>query len=69
MILFSFNLNNSEINWEKILSGKYKLKDLLSSFPNEKRNNLYSLIEFMIENYLLDFSFNKVENYKEYYNS
>ena len=66
---FSFNLNNSEINWDKILSGKYKLKDLLSSFPNEKRNNLYSLIEFMIENYLLDFSFNKVENYKEYYNS
>ena len=66
---FSFNLNNSEIDWEKILSGKYKLKDLLSSFPNEKRNNLYNLIEFMIENYLLDFSFNKVENYKEYYNS
>ena len=66
---FSFNLNNSEINWEKILSGKYKLKDLLSSFPNEKRNNIYSLIEFMIDNYLLDYSFNKVENYNQYYNS
>ena len=66
---FTFNLNNSEINWEKILSGKYKLKDLSSSFPNEKRNNLYSLIEFMIDNYLLDYSFNKVENYNQYYNS
>ncbi len=64
---FKFNLNNNEIEWEKILSGQYKLKNLFSSFSNENKKNLYNLIEFMIDNYFLDFSFNKVENYKQYY--
>ena len=64
-----FKSNNNKIDWKKILSGQYKLKDFSSTFSNEEKNNFFSLIEFAIDNYFLDFSFHKIENYKQYYNS
>lgn len=66
---FKFNVDNDGVDWKKILSGQYKLKNLLNSLPDKKKKNLYNLIEFLIENYLLDFSFHKIEDYKKYYNS
>jgi len=54
--LFMYNLN----------SKNYK-KGWQENVLNENKKNLYNLIEFMIDNYFLDFSFNKVENYKQYY--
>ena len=64
-----FRLNNNKVDWKKILSGQYKLKDVFSSFSNEEKNNLLNFIEFAIENYFIDFSFYKIENYNKYYNS
>ena len=66
---FKFNMNSNEIDWKKILSGEHKLHDLADSLSDKKRKDFFNLIEFMIENYLLDFSFNKIEDYKQYYNS
>ena len=48
--------------------GQEKLKDAVSSFSEIEKKNFYSIIEFLIDNYFLDYSFNKVEDYKKYYN-
>ena len=63
-----FNYKNEKINWKNILSGQEKLKDISSSFSENEKKNFYNLIEFMIDNYLLDFSFHQIEDYRKYYN-
>ena len=65
---FGFKFKNEKINWKKILSGQNKLIEITNSFSQAEKKNFYSTIEFLIDNYLLDFSFNKIENYSKYYN-
>ncbi len=65
---FGFKFKNEKINWKKILSGQNKLIEITNSFSQIEKKNFYSTIEFLIDNYLLDFSFNKIENYSKYYN-
>ena len=64
---FEFNFLNAKINWNEILLGKKNLKQLTSNFSAIEKKNLYKRISFMIENYVLDFSFHEIENYKRYY--
>ena len=64
---FEFNFLNAKINWNEILLGKKNLKQLTSNFSATEKKNLYKRISFMIENYVLDFSFHEIENYKRYY--
>ncbi len=63
-----FNFSDN-VDWKKILSGQYKLKDLLRSYSDNEQNNIYNFIEFSIDNYFVDFSFHKIENYQQYYNA
>ena len=65
---FTFKFKNKKINWKKILSGQKKLSEMTDSFSKNEKNNFYNIIEFLIDNYLLDFSFNKIEDYPKYYN-
>lgn len=65
---FAFKFKNKKINWKKILSGQSKLSEMTDSFSKNEKNNFYNIIEFLIDNYLLDFSFNKIEDYSKYYN-
>ena len=64
---FEFNFLNTKINWNEILLGKKNLKQLTSNFSAIEKKNLYKRISFMIENYVLDFSFHEIENYEKYY--
>ena len=64
---FEFNFLNTKINWNEILLGKKNLKQLTSNFSAIEKKNLYKRISFMIENYVLDFSFHEIENYQKYY--
>jgi len=53
-------LDNSNKFWKKILCGKYKTKDLLYNLnPSELEFNK-NIIKVLIENYLLDLSFNEI---------
>ena len=65
---FTFKFKNKKINWKKILSGQKKLSEMTDSFSKTEKNNFYNIIEFLVDNYLLDFSFNKIEDYPKYYN-
>ena len=65
---FTFKFKNKKINWKKILSGQNKLSEMTDSFSKNEKNNFYNIIEFLVDNYLLDFSFNKIEDYPKYYN-
>ena len=65
--LFEFNFLNTKINWNEILLGKKNLKQLTSNFSAIEKKNFYKKISFMIENYVLDFSFHEIENYEKYY--
>lgn len=65
---FTFKFKNKKINWKKILSGQKKLSEMTDSFSKNEKNNFYNIIEFLVDNYLLDFSFNKIEDYPKYYN-
>ena len=65
---FTFKFKNKKINWKKILSGQNRLSNMTDSFSKNEKNNFYNIIEFLIDNYLLDFSFNKIEDYQKYYN-
>lgn len=65
---FTFKFKNKKINWKKILSGQSKLSEMTDSFSKNEKNNFYNIIEFLVDNYLLDFSFNKIEDYPKYYN-
>ena len=65
---FVFKFKNKKINWKEILSGQSKLSEMTDSFSKNEKNNFYNIIEFLIDNYLLDFSFNKIEDYPKYYN-
>ena len=64
---FSFNFLNKKINWKEILLGKKNLKELTANFTQIEKKNFYTKISFMIENYILDYSFHEIENYNEYY--
>ena len=64
---FSFNFLNKKINWKEILLGKKNLKQLTANFTQIEKKNFYTKISFMIENYILDYSFHEIENYNEYY--
>ena len=64
---FEFNFLNTKINWNEILLGKKNLKQLTSNFSAIEKKNFYKKISFMIENYVLDFSFHEIENYEKYY--
>ena len=64
---FEFNFLNKKINWNEILLGKKNLKELTVNFSNIEKKNFYSKISFMIENYVLDYSFYEIENYNKYY--
>lgn len=55
-----------KIDWLKILEGKEKLADILKTF--DAPVNLKRTISFMIENALLDISFNPIADYQTYYN-
>ena len=55
-----------KIEWIKILEGKEKLINILKSF--DAPANLKKTIAFMIENSLLDVSFNPIADYQNYYN-
>ena len=64
---FEFNFLNKKIDWNKILLGKINLKQLTANFNTIEKKNFYKRISFMIENYVLDFSFHEIENYNKYY--
>ena len=66
---YNFKFNNEKINWKAILSGKIKLKNITQTFSVNEKKNLYNVIDFLIDNYLLDFSFHEIEDYKKYYNN
>jgi SAM-dependent methyltransferase len=64
---FELNFLNTKINWNEILLGKKNLKQLTNNFSAIEKKNFYKRISFMIENYVLDFSFHEIENYEKYY--
>ena len=64
---FEFNFLNKKIDWNEILLGKKNLKQFTINFSTLEKKNFYKRISFMIENYVLDFSFHEIENYKKYY--
>ena len=66
---FKLNFDNRKLDWKKILSGRYKLKNLMKELSNTEKENFLKLIEFFIENYLLDYSHHKIEDYKKFYNT
>jgi SAM-dependent methyltransferase len=53
-------LDNSNKFWEEVLCGKYKTKDLLFSLDPSKLEFNKNIIKVLIENYLLDLSFNEI---------
>ena len=53
-------LNNSNKFWEKVLCGKYKTKNLLSVLDLYQLKFNKNIIKILIENYLLDLSFNEI---------
>ena len=59
---------NLKVDWEKILKGKIKLKDILKDFNEKDKTILKNRINFMIESCLLDISFHPIANYRDYYN-
>lgn len=63
------NIDNLKLDWKKILSGKNKLKDLIEFMNKDEKENFLKIIGFMIDNYLLDYSFHKIEDYKKFYNT
>lgn len=67
--IFKLNFDNKKLDWKKILSGKYELKNLMHELSKIEKENFLKLIEFFIENYLLDYSFHRIEDCKKFYNS
>ena len=59
--------NDDKINWNLILSGKYKISDITKNMDEKTKFNLYKNINFLLENYVIDFSFHKIEEYENYY--
>jgi len=53
-------LDNSNKFWKEVLCGKYKTKDLLFSLDPSKLEFNKNIIKVLIENYLLDLSFNEI---------
>jgi SAM-dependent methyltransferase len=66
---FKFNFDNKKIDWQRILSGQDKLKKHTHMMDKIEKENFFKVIEFLIENYLLDYSFHKIEDYKKFYNT
>lgn len=65
--VFEFKFLNKKINWNEILLGTKNLKELTINFSSIEKKNFYNRISFMIENYVLDYSFHEIENYNKYY--
>jgi len=66
---FKFNFDNTKLDWNKILSGRYNLKNLTKKLTMIEKENFFKIIKFLIENFLLDYSFYRIEDYKNFYNT
>lgn len=63
----NFELKNNNINWEKILNGQKKLSESTANLKENEKKILYKNIHFLLENYVLDYSFFKITDYNKYY--
>jgi len=64
----NFEINyDFEVNWKEILSGKKKLFENIKYMDQKIKLNFYKNIEFLLENYVLDFSLHRIMNYENYY--
>ena len=58
---------DKQVNWKLILSGTKKMSEITENMNKNVKKNLYENLNFLLENYVLDFAFYKIENYKNYY--
>ena len=63
----NFELKNNNINWKKILNGQKKLSEITANLGENEKKILYKSIHFLLENYVLDYSFFKITDYNKYY--
>lgn len=63
----NFELKNNNINWKKILNGQKKLSEITANLGENEKKILYKNIHFLLENYVLDYSFFKITDYNKYY--
>ena len=63
----NFELKNNNINWKKILNGQKKLSEIAANLGENEKKLLYKNIHFLLENYVLDYSFFKITDYNKYY--
>lgn len=63
----NFELKNNNINWKKILNGQKKLSKITANLGENEKKILYKNIHFLLENYVLDYSFFKITDYNKYY--
>ncbi|MDA9653726.1 class I SAM-dependent methyltransferase [Candidatus Pelagibacter sp.] len=64
---FQLNDLNENIDWKTLLNGQKSLSEITKNLKNDERKNLYKNIHFLLENYVLDYSFFKIEDYNKYY--
>ena len=55
------------IDWKTLLNGQKNLSEITKNLKSNEKENLYKNIHFLLENYVLDYSFFKIENYNKYY--
>ena len=64
---FQLNDLNENIDWKTLLNGQKNLSEITKNLKSNEKENLYKNIHFLLENYVLDYSFFKIENYNKYY--
>lgn len=58
---------NKNIDWEIILNGQNLLSEITKDLPTDDKEKFYKNINFLLENLVLDYSFNKIDDYIKYY--
>ena len=66
-ISFSQETDINNINWKKTLNGQKKLSEITANLGENEKKILYKNIHFLLENYVLDYSFFKITDYNKYY--